>query len=45
VLTFSYTVAAAGYADPTSLELGLLFPCRLGVVDFKRPEGEAIELF
>eukprot|EP00882_Tetradesmus_deserticola_P020825 GHRQ01022508.1.p2 GENE.GHRQ01022508.1~~GHRQ01022508.1.p2 ORF type:complete len:125 (+),score=30.12 GHRQ01022508.1:180-554(+) len=31
---------AAGYADISTLELGLLFPCRLGLVDLKRPEGE-----
>jgi hypothetical protein len=37
--------AAAGYADPTSLELGLLFPCRLGVADLRRPEGEATASF
>eukprot|EP00879_Flechtneria_rotunda_P032539 GHRR01035762.1.p1 GENE.GHRR01035762.1~~GHRR01035762.1.p1 ORF type:complete len:210 (-),score=68.29 GHRR01035762.1:242-784(-) len=29
----------AWYADRSTLDLGLLFPCRLGVVDLKRPEG------
>ncbi|WIA17439.1 hypothetical protein OEZ85_014287 [Tetradesmus obliquus] len=29
----------AWYADPSTLELGLLFPCRLGLVDLKRPEA------
>eukprot|EP00775_Hariotina_reticulata_P002954 gene2954-3239_t len=31
----------AWYADRSTLELGLLFPCRLGVVNLKRPEGHA----
>lgn len=30
----------AWYADRSTLELGLLFPCRLGVVNLKKPEGE-----
>ncbi len=33
------------YADKASMELGLLFTCRLGNVDLDRPVGKALTFF